>query len=144
MKLTSFAAIALTCFLTTVSARIQLAAPVNPVSGGRSTVTWTHDTSDPAQFILMLQLASDSWATGQFWEFTQTKNDKLDVVFLNTDPYVINTKSGKYGHYVLHRELHYLHYDEVHHKCQAHHNQQIYHFFQHHHRQNQCGQYRHL
>ncbi|RXW20205.1 hypothetical protein EST38_g5649 [Candolleomyces aberdarensis] len=86
-------ALTLTCFLTTVSARIQLAAPVNPVSGGRSTVTWTHDASDPAEFILMLQLASDSWATGQFWYFTKTKDDKLDVVFLNTDPYVISTKS---------------------------------------------------
>jgi hypothetical protein len=85
-------AVALTCFLSTVSAKIDLAAPSNPVSGGGYTVTWTHESSDPDQFTLMLQLASDSWATGQFWEFTETKLDKLDVTFLNTDPYVISTK----------------------------------------------------
>jgi hypothetical protein len=37
----------------------------------------------------MLQLASDSWATGQFWEFTETNANKLDVTWLNTWPYVI-------------------------------------------------------
>lgn len=88
----SFAAVLLTCLLATVSAKIGLIAPSTAVSGGSYTVTWTHDGSDPDQFILMLQLASDSWATGQFWEFTQTKLDKLDVTFLNTYPYVINTK----------------------------------------------------
>ncbi|KAJ2914337.1 hypothetical protein MD484_g6087, partial [Candolleomyces efflorescens] len=89
MKLSSFAPVALTCFLTSVYAKIDLAAPFNPVSGGRSTVTWTHDASDPTEFVLMLQLASDSWALGQFWEFTQTSDNKLDVTWLNTDPYVI-------------------------------------------------------
>ncbi|KAJ2914340.1 hypothetical protein MD484_g6082, partial [Candolleomyces efflorescens] len=88
MKLPSFG-IALTCFFTAVSAKIDLAAPINPVSGGRSTVTWTHDASDPSQFILMLQLASDSWATGQFWYYTETSANKLDVTWLNTWPYVI-------------------------------------------------------
>ncbi|KAJ2932936.1 hypothetical protein H1R20_g4150, partial [Candolleomyces eurysporus] len=93
MKFFSFAAIALACFLTTVSARIQLAAPVNPVPGGKYTVTWTHDASDPAEFVLQLQLASDSWALGQFWYFTKTKDNKLDVIFQNTDPYSLNTRS---------------------------------------------------
>jgi len=98
MKFSSLAAtsVALTCLLTTVSAKIGLAAPSNPVSGGSYTVTWTYDASDPDQFTLMLQLASDSWATGRFWEFTKTNLDQLDVTFLNTYPYVIMPKPSIY------------------------------------------------
>ena len=75
--------------LSSVVATINIAAPVNAVSGGPYTVTWTHDASDPSEFILMIRLVSHSWATGQFWYFTQTKDNKLDVVFENTYPYQI-------------------------------------------------------
>ncbi|KAH6915806.1 hypothetical protein BKA70DRAFT_1556389 [Coprinopsis sp. MPI-PUGE-AT-0042] len=73
-------------FISTVAATINISAPINAAWGERYTVTWTHDASDPSEFTLAVQLVMHDLATGQLWESTQTKDDKLDVVFENTDP----------------------------------------------------------